>query len=125
MSAVQASDDPLIRFVVATDAVARSARQAWLAKVGAPSEAAHQRLAEAEFRLLGAGVYPDGTFTPRISYGAVRGWQGRGETIGPFTTFAGLVDPRERQAALRPRPALARRQAEVGERHRVRLHHRQ
>ncbi len=90
LPAVQASDDPLIRFVLATDPVARAARQAWLAKIDAPGAAAHRRLADAEFRLRGAGDYPDATFTPRISYGAVRGWQWRGETVGPFTTFAGL-----------------------------------
>ena len=90
LPAVNASTDPLIRYVRATDPTARAVRDEYLAKVGAPDEAAHQRLAAARFALFGTDAYPDATFTPRISYGAVRGWTWRGQTIGPFTTFAGL-----------------------------------
>ncbi len=88
--AVKASHDPLIRYILATDPTARAVRAEYLAKVSAPDEAAHRRLALARFKLLGTSAYPDATFTPRISYGAVRGWTSRDQTIGPFTTFAGL-----------------------------------
>ena len=40
--------------------------------------------------MLGDSVYPDGTFTLRLSYGAVAGWTWRGKTVTPFTNFAGL-----------------------------------
>ena len=33
---------------------------------------------------------PDGTFSLRLSYGAVDGWTDRGQTTSPFTTLAGL-----------------------------------
>ncbi len=89
-AAVAASSDPLVRFVVATDPTARATRQAYLDRVSAPEDSDHQRLASARFQLLGTGTYPDATFTPRISYGAVRGWLWRGQMVGPFTTFAGL-----------------------------------
>ena len=90
LDAVKASHDPLIRYVLATDPTARAVRAEYLARVSAPDEVAHQRLAAARFKLLGTSAYPDATFTPRISYGAVRGWTSRGQTVGPFTTFGGL-----------------------------------
>ncbi len=49
--------------------------------------------------LDGAGLYPDATFSPRLSYGRVEGWRQGEERIAPFTSFgelfarAGRADP--------------------------------
>jgi hypothetical protein len=40
--------------------------------------------------VVGDSVYPDGTFTLRLSYGSVAGWSWRGKTVAPFTRFSGL-----------------------------------
>jgi hypothetical protein len=53
---------------------------------------ATERLARARFAIYGASVYPDATFTLRLSYGKVAGWTYRGRTIAPFTTFRGLYE---------------------------------
>ncbi|MHB8528719.1 MAG: S46 family peptidase [Caulobacteraceae bacterium] len=90
LPAVDVSTDPLIRFVLATDPTARAVRDAYLSRVGAPGENAHQRLAAARFSIFGTRAYPDATFTPRISYGKVEGWTWRGQSTPAFTTFAGL-----------------------------------
>jgi len=92
LPAIQASTDPLIRFVLRTDPDARAIRRAWEARVSGPSDEAAGRLARARFAAFGAAAYPDATFTLRLSYGKVAGWTWRGRTIGPFTTFAGLYD---------------------------------
>jgi hypothetical protein len=42
------------------------------------------------FEKEGTGIYPDATFTPRLSYGAVKGYKESGKTVQPFTYFAGL-----------------------------------
>jgi hypothetical protein len=89
-AAIDASSDPLIRFVAATDAGARDARRDYEAKVGGPTARAASRVAEARFAVLGTSVYPDATFSPRLSYGAVAGWTYQGRDIAPFTTFKGL-----------------------------------
>jgi hypothetical protein len=89
-AAVQASDDPLIRYVLATDQAAREVRRAYDAKVGAPTAQASGKIADARFAVLGASVYPDATFSPRLSYGAVAGWTYRGHVVPPFTVFKGL-----------------------------------
>jgi hypothetical protein len=41
---------------------------------------------------MGQSVYPDGSFSPRLSYGAIAGWTYRGATVQPFTTFSGLYE---------------------------------
>ncbi|HEX5776139.1 MAG TPA: S46 family peptidase, partial [Caulobacteraceae bacterium] len=90
LPAVLASDDPLIRFVLATDAFARGEKELWRREVAELTEAAAERIARARFAVLGATVYPDATFSPRLSYGRVEGWTWRGPPVKPFTTIGGL-----------------------------------
>ena len=91
-AAIEASDDPLIRFMVKIDPEARRLRAAYEDQVTGPATRASEQIAQARFAVLGDSVYPDGTFTLRLSYGAVDGWTWRGKTVPPFTTFAGLYD---------------------------------
>jgi hypothetical protein len=90
LAAVQASDDSMIQFALKLDPEARRARAAFEEQVQGPAARAAESIARARFAVLGDGVYPDGTFTLRLSYGAVAGWTWRGRTVTPFTTFAGL-----------------------------------
>jgi hypothetical protein len=92
MAAIRASDDPLIRFVLANDAAARAVRTRYANEVDAPVTAAQARLATARFAAYGAANYPDATFTLRISYGKVQGWTERGQPVPITTDFAGLYD---------------------------------
>ncbi len=90
--AIAASDDPMIRFMVRIDPEARRIRSAYEDRyVGATTRAA-EAIAKARFAVLGDSVYPDGTFTLRLSYGTVAGWTYRGKTTAPFTAFAGLYE---------------------------------
>ena len=88
--AVIASQDPMIQFVLRIDPAARQARRAWEEQVSGPTERAAERIARARFAVFGDSVYPDATFSLRLSYGRVAGWTFRGVTVGPTTTFAGL-----------------------------------
>ncbi len=92
LAAVQASSDPLIKFVLATDAQARAVRERYDAEVDGPITAAQAKLAQARFAAYGDTLYPDATFTLRLSYGQVQGWSYGGRTIAPTTNFAGLYD---------------------------------
>jgi hypothetical protein len=80
----------MIQFVLATDRAARDVRQAYETQVTGPTDRAAARIAEIRFAVLGTGTYPDATFTPRISFGTVKGWTYDGRTIDPFTRFSGL-----------------------------------
>ncbi|CAN5876343.1 hypothetical protein BH11PSE1_BH11PSE1_17450 [soil metagenome] len=92
LAAVEASDDPMIQLAMRVDPMGRQVRQVWEATVTGPTDRAAERIARAKFAAYGDAVYPDATFTLRLSYGKVAGWTYRGITIAPFTTFAGLYD---------------------------------
>jgi hypothetical protein len=91
-AAVSASDDPLIRYVIATDPAARALRKTYEEKVGGPVERAQARIAKARFAIYGTSIYPDATFTLRLSYGKIAGWTVNDHTVPSFTYFKGLYE---------------------------------
>lgn len=99
VDAVQASDDPLIRLAATVDPGARALRKRYEDEVEAPRSRGEEMIAAARFRLYGANTYPDATFTLRVTYGAVEGWQERGEMVEPFTRTSRLF---ERATGQRP-----------------------
>ncbi len=54
--------------------------------------ASYAEVARALFETEGDRIYPDATFTPRLSYGAVKGYRENGKTVRPFTYFSGLYE---------------------------------
>ena len=89
-AAVEASDDPLIRFVRATDPDARALRTRYEQEVEGPITRGQEKLARARFKVHGDSVYPDATFTLRLSFGSIEGWTYQGQTVTPFTNLGGL-----------------------------------
>jgi len=90
-AAIATSNDPLIKFVRSFDADARAIRDMYEQKVEGPTARAQQRIASARFNVYGTSLYPDATFTLRLSYGSVQGWtEPSGRTVEPFTRFSGL-----------------------------------
>jgi len=92
MAAIRASDDPIIRFFLANDEAGRALARRYDREVGGPITAAQSKLSTARFAVYGDDVYPDATFTLRISYGRVKGWTYRGTRVSPFTQIGGLYD---------------------------------
>ncbi|HVM23298.1 MAG TPA: S46 family peptidase, partial [Sphingomicrobium sp.] len=92
LAAVEASDDPLIRFLRTIDPVLRATRAEYEAKVQAPTDQASEKLARARFAVYGTSLYPDATGTLRLTYGRLKGWTHDGRTVPYATTFAGLWD---------------------------------
>lgn len=91
--AIAASTDPMIVFARSIDAQARAVRTRFEEEIEGPIAKGHERLAKARFALYGASLYPDATFTLRISYGKVAGWTDpSGRTVTPLTNFAGLAE---------------------------------
>jgi hypothetical protein len=87
--AVAASNDPFIVLARAVDAPARALRKTYENEVKAVETANAAKIAAARFAMLGTSVYPDATFTLRLSYGEVRGWEEKGKPVAPFTTIGG------------------------------------
>jgi hypothetical protein len=90
MPAVIASTDPMIQFVLATDPLSRAARQVWEEQVVGPTQDAGERIARVRYSFEGPGIYPDATFSLRLSFGKVAGWTDQGQETAAFTTFGGL-----------------------------------
>jgi hypothetical protein len=91
-AAIDASTDPLIVLARAMEPEARALRKAYEEKVESVENKNGELIAKARFALLGTDVYPDATFTLRLSYGHVAGWSEDGKVIHPFTTFGGAFD---------------------------------
>jgi hypothetical protein len=92
LAAIQASDDPMIRYLLSIQEPTRAIRTEWEEKVQAPTDRASEALATARFAAYGDAVYPDATGTLRLTYGKIEGSDVPGQRWGPFTTFAGLWD---------------------------------
>ena len=90
--AVDASADPLIVLARDVDAEARQLRRRYEEEVLGVERTAYGRIARVLFEKEGTDIYPDATFTPRLSYGAVKGYKENGKTVQPFTYFAGLYE---------------------------------
>lgn len=86
---VAASKDPLLKFVASYDTEVRAARKKYEEEVQGPLKRQEERLAQARFAVYGNNSYPDATFTLRLSYGRVVGWDENGSAVAPFTDFAG------------------------------------
>ncbi|WP_029416902.1 S46 family peptidase [Brevundimonas bacteroides] len=92
IEAIQASDDPLIQWMLSIQDVTRGVRSEWETRVQAPTEQASERLAAARFAAYGDSVYPDATGTLRLTYGLIEGSDVPGQRFDGFTTFDGLWD---------------------------------
>ncbi len=90
MKAIAASSDPMIEYVLKTDAASRAIRKEYEERVTGPTDRAAQKIAHARFAIYGTSIYPDATFSLRLSYGKVTGWSYQGVAVAPFTYFKGL-----------------------------------
>jgi hypothetical protein len=90
--AIRQSDDPMIKFALAHQDASRAVLDRYRTEVEAPITAAQSRLARARFAAAGDSLYPDATFTLRISYGSVQGWTESGRKVEPVTRIAGLFE---------------------------------
>jgi hypothetical protein len=97
--AVAASDDPMLRLIAKAEPVARARSRRERDEIDAVETAAGARIAEAHFAVHGRDTYPDATFTLRVTYGEVKGYEQGGQRVPWHTTFGGVF---ERSAKLGP-----------------------
>ena len=88
--AVDASTDPFIVLARKLDAMTRANRKLVEDQVTNPERVLSEEVAKAKFGVTGTKVYPDATFTLRLSYGTVKGYSDYRGNFGPYTTMAGL-----------------------------------
>jgi hypothetical protein len=90
--AIESSTDPMIVLARMIDPRARELRKRYESEVTGVERASYAKIARARFETEGTKLYPDATFTLRLSYGKVAGYTENGKKIAPFTTLGGLYD---------------------------------
>jgi Peptidase S46 len=90
--AIESSTDPMIVLARSVDKEAREVRKRYENEVTGVERTNYSKIARALFETEGDKLYPDATFTLRLSYGAVKGYMENGKRVEPFTTLGGLYD---------------------------------
>jgi hypothetical protein len=91
--AIDESTDPMIQLARSIDREARDLSKRYNNEVLGVERASYAKIARALFETEGDKIYPDATFTLRLSYGAVKGYkEDDGKQITPFTTLGGLYE---------------------------------
>jgi len=89
-AAIEASTDPMIVVARLIDPKGRELRKRFESEVTGVERTNYAKIARALFDIQGNKIYPDATFTLRLSYGAVEGYMENGKKVPPFTTLGGL-----------------------------------
>jgi hypothetical protein len=100
--AIDQSDDSMIRLARLIDADARALRKQFENEVEEVERQAYAQIARARFDLYGTSQPPDATFTLRLAFGVVRGYQVDGVDLPYTTTFGGAFERAERQQYREP-----------------------
>jgi hypothetical protein len=91
-AAVDASSDPMILLARLVDPASRAVRKQMESQVDEVERQAYGQIAKAKYELEGKNTYPDATFTLRLAFGTVKGYEEQGKHIPFETHFAGLYD---------------------------------
>lgn len=86
---IRALNDPMIELARLIDPEARRVRKVLEAQ-GELKQQAYARIAKARFAFSEGTAYPDATFTLRLAYGTVKGYEENGKQIPFQTTFKGM-----------------------------------
>ncbi len=81
--------DQLLCLADAIDAEARAVRSDYEKNVSEVRQKANAKILKIIFAVKGSTTYPDATFTPRLAFGTVKGYQESGKQIPAWTTMGG------------------------------------
>lgn len=90
--AIAASQDPMIKLALLVDPDARAVRKNYEENIESVIRKNSELVAKAKFEVYGTNVYPDATFSPRVSYGSVQGYLENGKKVAPFTYMSGTFE---------------------------------
>ena len=90
-AAAAAAQDPMIELARSIDDEARSLRKT-VESQDEVKQQAQAVIGKARFEVEGTSTYPDATFTLRLAYGTVKGYEENGVPVPSLTTLAGLYE---------------------------------
>ncbi len=88
---VKTANDPMIELARLIETEARAVRKI-IETQDEIKKQAHAEIAKAKFDIEKPGSYPDATFTLRLAFGEVKGYEEQGKKIPFQTTIAGLYE---------------------------------
>ena len=88
IDAIKSSDDPLIQLALIVDDKVRADRKE-SEELGEIEKQAYAQISKVLFAANGTSVYPDATFTLRLAFGPVVGYEEKGKSIPAFTDVNG------------------------------------
>jgi hypothetical protein len=100
--AIISSQDPMIKLALLVDPAARAVRKKYEDKVDSVSQQAYGQIANAKFALDGTNDYPDATFSLRLAFGPVKGYEQGGIHIPAMTTMGGAFEREKEHGAKDP-----------------------
>ncbi len=89
-AALAMSQDPLILLARAIDPYARKIREQYEEEFFGPQKESYAQMTHILFKQKGESLYPDATFTLRLSLGKMEGYEEGGEWLSPLTDIAGV-----------------------------------
>jgi hypothetical protein len=101
-SAISGSTDAMIQLARAIDPRARELRTQFEQQYEEPQRQAYAKVAAARFAVFGSTTYPDATFTLRLAFGTVKGYEDEGRKIEPWTTIGGTFKHAEAHGSKEP-----------------------
>ncbi len=97
IEAIKSSDDPLIKLALIVDDKVRADRKV-SEELGEIEKQAYAQISKVLFAANGTSVYPDATFTLRLAFGPVTGYEEKGKSIPAFTDIDGTFAHEEGHA---------------------------
>jgi hypothetical protein len=100
--AIKSSTDPMIALARTIDPYARAVRKKYEDLVQGVEREAYGNISRAVFAVKGTEVYPDATFTLRLAFGIVKGWQEDQAQVPAFTTMGGAYERNDEHKGKEP-----------------------
>ncbi len=91
-AAIASSADPMIKFARAVDDDARAIRKQYEDEVESVVDKNAELVAKALFTVQGTTIYPDATFSLRLTFGQVRGFKDSWREVPAVTTLRGAFE---------------------------------
>lgn len=91
-AALNSTDDAMLALARVADPLAREIRERFKNEIEAPTVRLGEKIGKARFAAFGTSVYPDATFTLRLSFGQVKGWKEAGREVAPYTIVGGVYE---------------------------------
>jgi hypothetical protein len=100
-AAIESSDDRMVELARILEPEARRLRKI-NDELSEMERQAYAKITDAMFAMKGTGTYPDATFTLRLAFGPVAGYQEGGRTVPPWTTIDGAFEHEKQHGATDP-----------------------